>query len=623
MKARTSFIALALCLALLAQSAMSQSIEMRPRRISAVPENAEPAPLYRESRRTLAAPAALDSMIARDGLAFYLEVRNGGLADLAQSAGALAPLTAMLVSGRKGVSNGDLTRFVMSNFAALSSSRLAVVGYEAGGAALLIEAANSTEADKLGADISRLLLVGATGRGSNAAEMDVSVDGAIVTAGMRGAVALLTEAGGGTTLADDREFLKARARFDTEPFFAFLELGPTARPWPVDLDASQHSAYMSGALSAIGGFPYAVAMGGSLRGDTASLRALMLFSRKQKNGVFSSLLTSTRMGMPAAESFAASDTDLFLDVMLDWDKIYDLLQSFFLTMGSTNISGAGQAGDAQALASADPLAMMEASLGFSIKNDLLPTLGDEVALSLSNFDAFLVPPSKGSRAGSNSGRARASSKASPLRFMLMFALKDPNKFEKLIGRILTPAGSAARPLSQAHHRGARINYRSGIAYTISGGFLIVGGGPSDIRRALDARALGASLGSSSEFRSAMGAPRPSMMQLFVSSRVSGKLQEVLQAEAAKMFPGTVEASAPSRAALGMAMKHDEDGVLLEMRVPVSFALMALNSMAKSNPAAFGSPLNSTGGEGVTAPARGRARSRTPRLTDEDLRRRRP
>lgn len=614
MKARTSFIALALCLALLpAQSAMSQSSEMRPRRISAIRENAEPAPLYRESRGALAAPRAIDSMIARDGLAFYLEVRDGGLAELAQSAGALAPLAGMLMSGRKGVSNGDLTRFVMAHFAALSGSRLAVAGYERGGAALLIEAANPTEADKLGADISRLLLANAPGRGSDEAEMDVSVDGAIVTAGMRGAVALLTQAGGVATLADDQEFLKARARFDTEPFFAFVELGSTAGPWPVGMDASQNSAYMSEALAALEGFPYAVAMGGSLRGDMASLRALMLFSRKQKNGVFSSLLTSTRMGTSAAESFAAPDTDLFLDVMLDWGRIYDLLQSFLMTMGSPNISGTGQAGGAQPLASADPLAMMEASLGFSIRNDLLPTLGDEVAVGLSNFDALLAPPSKGSRPVSNSGRSVAGSKAPPLRFMLMLALKDPIKFEKLIGRIFTTPGSRTQSFSQAHHRGARINYRSGIAYTISGGFLIVGGGLNDIRRALDARALGASLGTSPEFRSIMGAPRPSMMQLFVSSKVSGKLQGVLQAEAAKMFPGTPEASASPRAPLGMSMKHDEDGVLLEMRVPVSFALMALNSMAKSKPA----------GGGISIPERGRGRSRTPRLTDEDLRRRRP
>jgi hypothetical protein len=558
-------------------------------------------------------------MVVRDGLTFYLEARNGGLAELAQSAGALAPFAKMIASGRKGVASGDLAGFVTAHFAALSGSRLAVAGYGSGGTALLIEAASSTEAEKLGADISRLLLAGQSGtgapaRGSDSPEMDVSVDGPVVTAGTRGAVALLTEAGGGSTLAEDQEFLKARERFEKESFFAFVELGSTPLPWPADMDDSRNTAYMAGALAAIGGMPYAVAMGGSLRGDTASLQALMLFSRKQKRGIFSSLLSSTRMGTPVAESFAAPDTDLFLDVMVDWEKIYESLQTLLATMASAAAPRAAQAGDMQALQSADPLAMAEASLGFSIKNDLLPTLGGEIAVSLSDFDDVLSAPAK---------RAPARSKARLPRFTLMLALKDPNKFEKLLGRILDSAGGAARPFSQAYHRGARINFRSDVAYAVSGGFLIAGGSVNDIRRALDGRALGSSLGSSPEFRSTMGAPSPAMMQVFVSSRVSGKLQEVLQAAAAKVYPGMPEAPAAPRSPLGIAMKHDEEGIMIEMRVPVSFAFMALDSMTRSNRAAFGRSYNTGGGEGATAPVRGMGRRRTPRLTDEDLRRGRP
>ncbi|HYP29349.1 MAG TPA: hypothetical protein VE262_21740 [Blastocatellia bacterium] len=599
MKAMTAFIALALCVALPAQSAMSQSLEMRPRRISAAAAP-EPAPVYPESGSGLAAPTTLDSMIARDDLSFYVEVRNGGLGELARSAGALAPFAKMIAPGKKGIASVDLSGFVMAHFARLSSSRLAVAGYGGGGAALLIEAMNSTEADKLGADISRLLLAGS-------AEMDVSVQGAIVTAGTKGAVARITEAGGGSTLAEDQEFLKARSRFSADPFFAFIELGSVAGPWPAGVDGPENPAYVAGALAAINGMPYAVAMGGSLRGETASLRALMLFGRKQKKGIFSSLLTSTRMGMSSAESFATSDSDIFLDAMLDWEKIYEMMQSFFLTLGSAAMPPSPHADGAQALKSADPLAMIEASLGLSIRDDLLPTLGNEVAVSLSNLDGLIAPAPKG---------ARARSKAQPFRFMFMLALKDPGRFEKLITKLINPPGGAARPLAQAYHRGARINYRNDIAYTVSSGFLIAGGSLNDIRRALDARALGTSLGSSPEFRSAMGEPRPSMMQVFVSSRVSGKLQEVLQTEAAKLYPGLAEASAPARAPLAVSMKHDEDGIMLEMRVPVSFAFMALNSMTKSNPA-------SLSGGSVTGPARGRGRSRTPRLTDEDLRLRRP
>ena len=82
MKAKTSSVIFALCFVLLiAQSALPQVASSRPRRVAQVFDSpafaAAPTPA-----RT--GEPLLESLVPRDGLSFYFEVRNGGLAQLAE-----------------------------------------------------------------------------------------------------------------------------------------------------------------------------------------------------------------------------------------------------------------------------------------------------------------------------------------------------------------------------------------------------------------------------------------------------------------------------------------------------------------------------------------------------------
>ena len=597
MKAKTSSVVLALCFVLMfVQSALPQAAS-RPRRVAQAIEPTASSPAF------AAAPAPartgeplLESLVPRDGLRFYFEVRNGGLAQLARMPGALAPIQKFLTTGVASPTSSDLAGFAMRNMSALSGARIAVVGYGASGQALLIEAANSDDAERLKADAARLFAA------QDSAKTDLSVDvrDRVVMAGVRAAVNKVAGSNSTFTLVEDREFQKAQAHFSAEPFFAYLEMGAMPLPLPGTGDSAQSAAYTAGMLAAAGSMPYAVAVGGSFEAGTAKVRALLMFNKKQSGGLFSSLMSAARLAQPQAPSFAAPNTDLLFDIMVDWEKLYEGIESLFAMVAGAQPAGAAPQG---ALQGGDLLAMMESKLGFSIKNDLLPTLGGEVAIGIAGFDEIVSARPKQSRA-----RVGGPS------FTVMVALKDPVKFEKYFNRLFDGmGGAAAQPFARAPYRGATISYNKNMAYAISGGFFIAGGSAAQIRRALDARAAGASLAHTPEFNQAMGAPRPVMMQVYVSSGAANSFLKTISTQAAKTNSG---AAAPalasgSRAAIGVTMVPDADGLMLEARVPIDLAVMALASMVSEKPAPYG--INSsTGGT-----------RRTPTLTDEDLRARRP
>ena len=149
MKSKSQSAILALCLALLlAQSALPQAASNRPRTAAM----AEPNPSV-VSLRESPARAALESLVPRDGLQLYFEVRNGGLAQLAAMPTALAPMTKLLLTGKTGPAASDLAGFAMRNLPALSNARIAFVSYGASGQALLIESANPQDAERLKADL--------------------------------------------------------------------------------------------------------------------------------------------------------------------------------------------------------------------------------------------------------------------------------------------------------------------------------------------------------------------------------------------------------------------------------------------------------------------------------------
>ncbi|HKP86320.1 MAG TPA: DUF3352 domain-containing protein [Blastocatellia bacterium] len=634
MKDKTSILAAALCFALiLPANALSQSPETRLRRVAPVEQPAAQrvayevhdltAPRDTDSRATAGAGAVtLESFVPREGLQFYFEMRKGGLAELARAGNAMTPVMRMLASGPAKAIADDFGAFAISNAAALSSSKLALVGYNATGAAALIEAASPADAEQLRANMATLLGRSRTAaKNSGSSDIDVSLQGRLVVAGTRATVARLVESNGAFAIAEDQVFMKARERFSSDPFFAFIELGAQSLP---SRFGTGNAAYDTGVLSALNATPYAIALGGSLQGDVTTVRALVMFNTKQFTdslfGFFGAGATATEMGQSVAASFAAPDADIFVACTLDWNKLYDAVQSLFDSIASSQSGGKYPSG------SADPMVMAEASLGFSIKNELIPALGNEVAVSLSGFGNFVesFAPQQAAQ------KTNAFRGPGAMRFMLMVALKDRVKFEKLVARLVDKGGFQS--FARATYRNATVMSNKDIAFAVTDNFFMLSGSATNLRHALDAHALGNSLAAAADFREALGAPRRAIMQAYISSSISNKLYEYILTEAVKSDPSMKEfarKTAQPRSPVGVTVVPDSDGMMMEMRVPTNLTLMALASLATGKPATYGPDYSQPPGLGIPNPTGPSTRTRTsdgrrvPKLTDEDLRERRP
>ena len=553
---------------------------------------------------TLGEPASLESLLPRDGLRIYVEIRNGGLTELVKSP--MAPLAKLLSSGPIKASSSDLVSFVMANLGALSNARVALAGYGAG-AVVLIETAGAAEAERLQAAVATLLGRSRKGKASEA-EVEASLVGRVVLAGSKEFAGKLSHAGGAVSLADDQEFTRARARFEQEQFFVYVDLSSMSRSLP-HIEGSQSSAYTVGAMAALDGMPSAIAIGGSIAGDMATVRASMVNGSGQRVGLipslFSSLASATQPGQPMAGAFASPDADVFVDVMLDWDKLFDAIQTM-LAMFATSFGHSDANGNA--LPQTDILGMAEASLGFSIKHDLIPTLGGELAFSMSGLNRTVSP---------KQAIANGAKPASP-RFMLMVALKDPANFEKLLARLFDRSKSAPSQFTHTPYRGVGVNANKDFAYAIVNGFFIAGGSAAQVRRAIDAQATGVSLASTEAFKSAFGSAQQTVLQAYLSPALSNQLFESLSKS---------DASAPSASAaqqrmpIAVQLVPDNDGMIFEARLPANLAVLALASMATGLQSPSGI-RSLPGGIGVSEPGpRDSSGPRTPKMTDEDVRRR--
>src|SRR5262249_2030212 len=161
-------------------------------------------------------------------------------------------------------------------------------------------------------------------------------------------------------------------------FFGFLRLGgPPPIPGGKTADSGLDALAVAGMLGAPTDMHASIALGGSLEGNMLMLSAVPMGGGKATGGILSSIFSSARAAEPMAASFAPRNADVFIDVALDWQKLYEGLAPLFAQFAGAATSNRGNAGAAGRGSS------LEAQLGFSIKNDLLPAIGNELAICIS------------------------------------------------------------------------------------------------------------------------------------------------------------------------------------------------------------------------------------------------
>jgi len=215
---------------------------------------------------------------------------------------------------------------------------------------------------------------------------------------------------------------------------------------------------------------------------------------------------------------------------------------------------------------------LEKKLGFSIKDDLLPTLGGELAIAI-HFPSGAPQQVKAAQA------AQAPKPPSPS-FHVVIGLKDKTRFEALISRLFQAGSSGGNnPLgiTTVQYRGVTIKSIKGFSYAIADGFFIGCGGAGNLRKLLDERAAGGTLASKLEYHAAVGVPGVSLVQVYLSGNASARfLQKEQGGGYGKAGPG-----------LGFVMSEVPSGISLNVRLPATLAAMALSSAMNSSGGVFG------------------------------------
>ena len=226
---------------------------------------------------------------------------------------------------------------------------------------------------------------------------------------------------------------------------------------------------------------------------------------------------------PASPGIFPADSELFVVVSLDFNQIYQgMLKSF----ADAEESSRKFSGQRLALASdrppESPFAIYEKKLGLKIKDDLLPLLGNEIALVMPrrtpnpNAPSETSPAAEPTGAESSGHEKTVSPDASPT---IAISVKDKEGVKRLIPRIIESLGmKGANLFAQTEKRGeAEItSYAGFFAYAFIGDFLVLSTDAAATRHVVDHFLDHQTLSSDSHFRnSTRWQPRQLVGQVYV------------------------------------------------------------------------------------------------------------
>ncbi|HEX8188863.1 MAG TPA: hypothetical protein VF586_10965, partial [Pyrinomonadaceae bacterium] len=350
--------------------------------------------------------------------------------------------------------------------------------------------------------------------------------------------------------------------------------------------------------------PGGVALGVSLDGGALALR---LAVENTPDGTVSIIpfLPNLVSGPPVTGETAAvapADAELFVAGSLDWTQIYNstlgaasvdpaaLAASFGGDPGAAGEEPAGPTGRPQPTAD-ETVAAVEKLFGFRFREDLLPALGNEVAVSMPlNTGDFGL----GRRRGG--GEEKKEEREAEPGFLYIAALNNPDRVREILPRVLVVFGFASpdTPRRAEKRKGFDIHVLgegSGFSYTFVNNFLVAGELRA-VRHCVDSFDARQTLGSANAYRDAVAwQAKQKLVHLYLSDAVfkntfeemnkrsGGSTDPVVrtllaQLEAAETAPASYEAT------------NEGDVLMHEMRLPVALVrtyALAIAVAAKDAP----------------------------------------
>jgi hypothetical protein len=281
----------------------------------------------------------------------------------------------------------------------------------------------------------------------------------------------------------------------------------------------------SGLWGGVPRIPGAVALGARLDGSALAVR---LAVENTPDGTISNIpfLPNLVSGPPVTgetASVAPADAELFVAGSLDWTQVYNQ------TVGAASVSpeslaatfrGEGsEEGEAGRQPTVDEtIAAVEKLFGFKFKEDLLPALGNEVAISLPlNKGDFGLGPR-------NPSEEKKEEREAEPGFLYISALNNPERMREILPRVLVVFGFSSLDTQQRAEKRKGFDIRTlgaggGFSYTIINNFLVAGELKA-VRHCVDSFDARQTLASTNVYRDAVAwQARQKLVHLYLSDTV--------------------------------------------------------------------------------------------------------
>lgn len=344
-------------------------------------------------------------------------------------------------------------------------------------------------------------------------------------------------------------------------------------------------------------WPEGLSVAASPEGDALAIRALVFNNAESKGSIipFFPLLVSGPPVVSEAPALLPAETDIYVGLSLDMARIYEqfvngieqnrVRQAAYFEESRKR---AADKGDAEAAAAAlveakqptyeAQLAALEKLFGFKIKEDLIGSLGNELAVSIpSNWmtgTPTVKTPETTTTTGAQTSATQTTPPARPAGPVALISLRDRDTLQRILPRVLLAFGmkqpnAAGQTLKQ---NGIEITSFGRGALAFIDNYLALAGDAESIRRVIAAHAGGQTLASTAEFRAATRwQPRPSLGQVYVSgallrslfANAKGIAEQSPDAEFKTLLPHF----SLDLGAITHAFVNEGDGPLHEVRVP--------------------------------------------------------
>ncbi len=332
-------------------------------------------------------------------------------------------------------------------------------------------------------------------------------------------------------------------------------------------------------------WPEAVAAAVTFEGDVYVVRTLIVNGAETKASAipFVPQFVSGPALVPESPNIFPADTDLFVSVSLDYPQIYDgMLKTIANAEERSRKYSSQPVKDGPPPES--PFASYEKKLGLKIKDDLLPLLGNEMALALPKKEPSPSPPPTkpdGEKPTSADTEQRTAQAAEP-NPVVAISVKDREAVGRLIPKVIESLGfKGANLLAQTEKReGTEItSYGNVFSYAFVGDFLVVSPDAAATRHVVDSYLNHQTLSSDSHFRNfTRWQPRQVLGQVYVApglveqyaspgfvggASVNDKMSEFLSRVNPVIDP------------LTYALTNDGLGPLHELHVPKNLLLLLI------------------------------------------------